>query len=89
MLSWVEHEKSFITSGPDVRGYLRVILDLTVTVFSAYWLPIVNDRHATVDGVLYYISKTRLFKYIENFISKNWRFSDKKLRYFFIFLHKI
>ena len=24
------------------------------------------------------ISKTRLFKYIENFISKNWKFSDKK-----------
>ena len=24
------------------------------------------------------ITKTRLFKYIENFISKNWKFSDKK-----------
>ena len=30
------------------------------------------------------ITKTRLFKYIENFISKNWKFSDKKLRYFHI-----
>ena len=34
------------------------------------------------------ITKTRLFKYIENFISKNWKFSDKKLWYFFIFLFK-
>ena len=24
------------------------------------------------------ITKTRLFKYIENFISKNWKFSNKK-----------
>ena len=30
------------------------------------------------------IMKTRLFKYIENFTSKNWKFSDKKLLYFHI-----
>ena len=24
------------------------------------------------------ITKTRLFQYVENFISKNWKFSDKK-----------
>ena len=29
------------------------------------------------------ITKTRLFKYIENFTSKIWKFSDKKLWYFF------
>ena len=29
-----------------------------------------------------------LFKYIENFTSKNWKFSDKKVWYFFIFLLK-
>ena len=28
------------------------------------------------------ITKTRLFKYIENFTSKNWKFSGKKLWYF-------
>ena len=28
--------------------------------------------------------KTRLFKHIENFTSKNWKFSDKKLWYFHI-----
>ena len=32
----------------------------------------------------FYISKTRLFKYIENLISKNWKFSDKKLWFFHI-----
>ena len=32
-----------------------------------------------------FITKTRLFKYIENFISKNWKkFQIKKLRYFHI-----
>ena len=34
------------------------------------------------------ITKTRLFKYIGNSTSKNWKFSDKKLWYFFIFLLK-
>ena len=34
------------------------------------------------------ITKTRLFKYKENFTSKNWKFSAKKLWYFFIFLLK-
>ena len=33
-----------------------------------------------------YITKTRLFKYIENFTFKNWKFSDKKTLIFFIFL---
>ena len=28
------------------------------------------------------ITKTRLFKYIENFTTKNWKFSDKKIWYF-------
>ena len=36
------------------------------------------------------ITKTRLFKYIENFTSKNWKFSDKKhWFFFFIFLLNI
>ena len=30
------------------------------------------------------ITKTCLFKYIENFTSKNWKFSDKKLIFFHI-----
>ena len=35
-----------------------------------------------------YITKTRLFKYIENFTSKNRKFSDKKLWYFSYFCSK-
>ena len=35
-----------------------------------------------------FITKTRLFKYIENFTSKNWKFSDKKTLIFFLFLLK-
>ena len=43
---------------------------------------------------MYYMIKivsfmqTRLFKYIENFTSKNWNFSDKESLIFFIFLLK-
>ena len=29
-------------------------------------------------AIKWYITKTRLFKYIDNFTSKNWKFSDKK-----------
>ena len=35
--------------------------------------------------VLNVITKTRLFKYIENFTSKNWKFSDKNFDIFSIF----
>ena len=34
------------------------------------------------------ITKTCLFKYIENFTTKKWKFSDKKILIFFIFLLK-
>ena len=34
------------------------------------------------------ITQTRLFKYIENFTTKTWKFSDKKSNIFFIFLLK-
>ena len=39
-------------------------------------------------GPILYIMKTHLFKYIEKFTSKNWKFSDKKIWNFFIFLFK-
>ena len=35
-----------------------------------------------------HITKTRLFKYIDNFTSKNWKISDKKLWYFSYFCSK-
>ena len=31
---------------------------------------------------MWFITKTRLFKYIENFTFQNWKFSDKKFWYF-------
>ena len=34
------------------------------------------------------ITKTRLFKYLEKFTAKNWKFSDVKPLIFFIFLLK-
>ena len=34
------------------------------------------------------ITKTRLFKYTENFTTKKWKFSDKKFLYFTYFLSK-
>ena len=33
-----------------------------------------------------HITKTCLFKYTENFTTKNWNFSDKKFRYIFIII---
>ena len=35
-----------------------------------------------------FITKTRLFKYTENFTKKKWKFSDKKILIFFTFLLK-
>ena len=34
------------------------------------------------------ITKTRLFKYTENFTTKKWKFSDKTILIFFLFLLK-
>ena len=45
------------------------------------------DPHETAHYDLHlhsFITKTRLFKYIENFISKNWKFSDKNSDIFHI-----
>ena len=42
--------------------------------------------YSTVRSILgqnIYITKTRLFKYIDNFTIKNWKFSDKKTVNFF------
>ena len=48
-------------------------------------LPMTPKRKRQTNHV---IMKTRLFKYIENFTSKNWKFSDKKLWYFSHFCSK-
>ena len=33
--------------------------------------------------IFFLITKTRLFKYTENFTTKKWKFSDKKIQIFF------
>ena len=43
----------------------------------------------TVEPNKVYITKTRLFKYIENFTSKNWKFSDKNSDIFHIYAQNI
>ena len=49
-------------------------------------MQLVSGRYTVV---LYHaFTKTRLFKYIENFTSKNWKYSDKKLWYFSYFYSK-
>ena len=54
-----------------------------------------NNAFVQISGQLWYIQisevntvssikKTRLFKYIENFTTKNWKFSDKNSAFFHI-----
>ena len=46
-------------------------------------LIMIKDRcQETADDSLIDITKPRLFKYIENFTTKKWKFSDKKIWYF-------
>ena len=45
-----------------------------------------NADEANISSKL--ITKTRLFKYIDTFTSKNWKFSDTKILIFFICLLK-
>ena len=45
---------------------------------------ITNWYHALTVWIPVRSTKTRLFKYIANLISKSWKFSDKKFWYFFI-----
>ena len=41
-----------------------------------------------MEVILQHITKTCLFKYIENFTTEKWKFSDKIFLIFFIFLLK-
>ena len=53
------------------------------------WLLIrmISSRKKNIMSSLVVITKTRLFKYIENFTTRNWKFSGKNL-IFFIFMLK-
>ena len=50
-----------------------------------------KDPYETVDSQIFsifHIAKTSLCKYVENFTSKSWKFSDKNLCYFSYFFSK-
>ena len=41
---------------------------------------VIGFQHRVKYALIFHlITKTRLFKYIENFTAKNWKFSDKNL----------
>ena len=50
------------------------------------WWKLCHNRHCKY--LLYLITKTCLFKYTENFTTKKWKFSDKKIWYFSWFCSK-
>ena len=58
--------------------------DLRLNMWSDYILQFIVAKYQPDDYKSSFksIPKTRLFKYIENYTSKNWNFSDKKLWYF-------
>ena len=58
---------------------LKIWLSILICIFSQECLSI----------PLSYITKTRLFKYTENFISKSWTFSDKKTDVFHTFSQNV
>ena len=65
----------------------RVFMLFSLNSYSLYgvfwWTTVTDSRHEMHDPCGP-ITKTRLFRYIENFTSKNWKCSDKKLWYFHI-----
>ena len=56
--------------------------------FRAVWSEFSLDAFGIAKDAKFEITKTRLFKYIENFTFKNWKFSDKKTLIIFIILLK-
>ena len=70
---------------------LRVLHGI-LRLLSAEVLPLLDVKKIITDyagrAYLQNITKTRLFKYIENVTSKNWKFSDTKSLISFIFLPK-
>ena len=71
---------------------LRQYVDnLRLVIYIQYWV-CYNGKSAfcikLIATTTIHITKTRLFKYIENFTSKNWKFSDRKTLIFFILLLK-
>ena len=65
---------------------INIICNKEVSTNKNYYSSCVG---AALKGKYVSITKTRLFKYIANFTTKKWKFSDKKNLILFIFLLKI
>ena len=83
------HEEIFYWKNPfwqnDCHFYFAIYsMYMSVCIgFPNYIQPEANMHFNTllisIHKAVITITKTRLFKYIENFTSKNWEFSDKKI----------
>ena len=62
----------------------KILLICCLMNFSIAWLTVYNKEMLTSKKVVL-ITKTHLFKYIENFTTKEGKFSDKKFWYFSYF----
>ena len=76
----------------DLKTFLK---DAAILNSYMYWgykrlkILVLNEISLPPENSVVFITKTRLFQYIENFTIKKGKFSDKKLWYFFfIFLLK-
>ena len=73
----------------NVDSTLRINVESTCFMLCDRWLVTIFIFIALLSFLSeLYITKTCLFKYTENFITKKWKFSDKKNLIFFKFLLK-
>ena len=74
------------------RIFTVLHLDIYLHIYPPHYentpIQVYRNVHLQKPKITHLITKTRLFKYIEMFTSKNRKFSGKKLWYFFIFLLK-
>ena len=87
--AWAETNVNFLYR---VRAPFNESLTNDVVSFEQlgpdHYLPFYLVAYSSNNDNTLHITKTRLYKYIENFTSKNWKFSHKKLRYFSNFCSK-
>ena len=68
--------------GYTLHGFVKVIKAFVPNILCP--VIVCLFLYVIIKGITYcFVTKTRLFKYIQNFTSKIWKFSDKKLWYFF------
>ena len=70
----------------DIIRLWKTMMNPFTIEFLKWTLPSLNlDTSIVANRDFCHITKTCLLKYIKNFTFKNWKFSDKKLRYFSYF----